>query len=183
MAWHLEAVGSEGQRGTGDQRTMDKAAYLYKKVVDTWNAAEFEKFQFPRIEKKDWPNIYKIRYAMADLLYFQERWNDCGPAFDAVVAENPQAPEAAEAAFASVLCYQKIYDTTHKGGEDRKGSGNMPGGAKKGGKDKEKESEDAKLAPKDFTDGQKGMITAFNRYICYIKPGAAEQGGRTTTSR
>src|SRR5262249_32428262 len=26
------------------------------------------------------------------------------------------------------------------------------------------------LAPKPFTEGQKGMITAFNRYICYIKP-------------
>lgn len=177
MAWHLEAVGSGGQRGTGDQKTMDKAAYIYKKVVDTWTQAEFQVFQFPRIVKEDWPNIYKIKYAMADLLYFQQRWADCGPAFDAVVAENPQAPEAAEAAYASVLCYQNIYDQTHKGGQDRKGSGNLPG-AKKSGKEKEKESEDAKLAAKEFTESQKGMITAFNRYICYIHPAENDASGQ-----
>ncbi len=125
MAWHLEAVGSQGQRGTGDPKTMALAAYLYKKVVDTWNAEEFSKFEFPRIVKEDWPTIYKIKYAMADFLYFQKDWAECGPAFDAVVAENPQAPEAAEAAYASVLCYQNIYEATHKGSE-RKGSGNLP---------------------------------------------------------
>ena len=59
MAWHLEAVGSNGQRGTGDRRTMDKAAAVYKKVVDTWSQADFANFTFPRIVKEDWPNIYK----------------------------------------------------------------------------------------------------------------------------
>jgi hypothetical protein len=173
MAWHLEAVGSQGQRGTGDPKTMGLAAYLYKKVVETWNAQEYSQFQFPRIVKEDWPNIYKIKYAMADLLYFQQRWADCGPAFDSVVAENPNAPEAAEAAYASVLCYQNIYEQTHKAGEDRKGSGNLPG-SKKGGK----EDEEAKLRPKDLTENQKGMITAFNRYICYIHPAANDAAGQ-----
>ena len=172
MAWHLEAVGSNGQRGTGDPRTMGLAAYLYKKVVDTWSAQDFATFQFPRIMKEDWPNIYKIKYAKADLLYFQERWDKCGPAFDSVVAENPNAPEAAEAAYASVLCYQNIYDQAHKGGEDRKGSGNLPGSKKPG-----KEDEEAKLKPKDLTENQKGMITAFNRYICYIHPAANDAQG------
>jgi tetratricopeptide (TPR) repeat protein len=177
MAWHLEAVGSGGQRGTGDQKTMDRAAYLYKKVVDTWPQAEFASFTFPRVVKEDWPNIYKIKYSMADLLYFQQRWAECGPAFDSVVAENPNAPEAAEAAYASVLCYQNIYDQTHKGGQDRKGSGNLPGG-KKPTKEAQQESEDAKLAPKEFTESQKGMITAFNRYICYIHPPANDAAGQ-----
>jgi hypothetical protein len=171
MAWHLEAVGSGGQRGTGDPKTMGLAAYLYKKVVDTWNAADYAQFQFPRIVKEDWPNIYKIKYAMADLLYFQQRWSECGPAFDSVVAENPTAPEAAEAAYASVLCYQNIYDQVHKGGSDRQGSGNLPG-AKKG-----KEDEEAKLKPKEFTDNQKGMIQAFNRYVCYIHPAPKDTAG------
>ncbi|MBC7052157.1 hypothetical protein G6O46_24415, partial [Salmonella enterica subsp. enterica serovar Enteritidis] len=85
----------------------------YKKVVDTWNAQEFATFVFPRVVKEDWPNIYKIKYAMADLLYFQKDWAKCGPAFDSVVAENPTAPEAPEAAYASVLCYQNIYEETH----------------------------------------------------------------------
>ncbi|MGO9714615.1 MAG: tetratricopeptide repeat protein [Polyangiaceae bacterium] len=177
MAWHLEAVGPAGQRGTGDPKTMGLAAYFYKRVADTWNAQEFSKFEFPRIVKEDWPTIYKIKYDMADLLYFQQRWNDCGPAFDAVVAENPQAPEAAEAAYASVLCYQNIYEQTHANGEDRKGGGNGPGQGE-GKKSKDSKSDDERLAPKQFTDNQKGMLSAFNRYICYIHPAAGDQAGQ-----
>ncbi len=177
MAWHLEAVGSQGQRGTGDMKTMTLAAYLYKRVVDTWTAADYSKFTFPRIVKADWPTIYKVKYAMADLLYFQKRWADCGPAFDAVVAENPQAPEAAEAAYASVLCYQNIYEAEHPKGSERKGSGNLPG-QDKDKKKKAKEDEDTKLKPKDFTAQQKGMISAFNRYICYIHPGPQDSTGQ-----
>ncbi len=127
MAWHLEAVGSEGQRGTGDPKTMDLAALLYKKVAETWNADEFSKFEFPRLVKEDWPTIYKIKYNMADLLYFREKWAECGPAFDAVVQEDPKAPEAAEAAYAAVLCYQNIYLAQHAKGSDKKGTGNLPG--------------------------------------------------------
>jgi tetratricopeptide (TPR) repeat protein len=175
MAWNLEAVGSGGQRGTNDPKAMGLSAYLYKKVVETWNAQEFATFQFPRIVKEDWPTIYKIKYAMADLLYYQQRWADCGPAFDAVVAENPQGPEAAESAYASVLCYQNIYEQTHAKGEALKGSGNLPG--QKGGKEA-KQSDDERLKPKEFTEQQKGMVTAFNRYICYIHPAASDTQGQ-----
>ena len=178
MAWHLEAVGSNGQRGTGDNKTMAYAAQLYKKVVDTWNADEYSKFEFPRIVKEDWPTIYKIKYAMADLLYFQKDWAKCGPAFDAVVQENPQAPEAAESAYAAVLCYQNIYEETHKNGEAKKGSGNLPGqGDKKLNAKQQKEAEAAALKPKEMTESQKGMVSAFNKYICYIKPAAGDAAG------
>ncbi len=177
MAWHLEAVGSQGQRGTGDTKTMGLAASVYKRVVDTWSADEFSKFQFPRIVKEDWPTIYKIKYAMADLLYFQKDWAKCGPAFDSVVAENPTGPEAAEAAYASVLCYQNIYEETHKGGADRKGSGNLPGKTKESKEDKAK-AEAEKLKPKEMTENQKGMVQAFNRYICYIKPAQNDNAGQ-----
>jgi tetratricopeptide (TPR) repeat protein len=167
MAWHLEAVGSGGVRGTGDRKTMALAAQLYDMVVKSFKAEDFAKFEFPRIVKEDWPTIFKIKYEMADLLYFQKDWAKCGPAFDAVVAEDPTGALAAEAAYASVLCYQNIYTEQHQGGADHKSSGNLPGG-KKG--DKPKNDKAKQLSPKDFTEGQKGMITAFNRYICYIKP-------------
>jgi tetratricopeptide (TPR) repeat protein len=179
MAWHLEAVGSQGQRGTGDPKTMALAAQLYKKVVDTWHADEFSKFEFPRIVKEDWPNIYKIKYAMADLLYFQKDWAKCGPAFDSVVQENPNSPEAAEAAYAAVLCYQNIYEETHKGDVGKKGAGNLPGQAdKKGDKKAQAAAEAEKLKPKEMTDNQKGMVSAFNKYICYIKPAASDNAGQ-----
>ncbi len=168
MSWHLEAVGTGGTRGTGDKETMSLASLLYQKVVDNYTQADFEAFEFPRIVKEDWPNIYKIKYAMADLLYVQERWEDCGPAFDAVVAANPNSPEAPEAAYASVLCYQKMYDQMHKGDDDKKGKGMAPDSVR-GGDDK-KAGEWEKFKPKPFTDMQEGMIKAFNRYVCYIKP-------------
>jgi tetratricopeptide (TPR) repeat protein len=169
MSWHLEAVGSGGTRGTGDRKTMDLASYLYKKVVDNYTQEDFSKFTFPRIIKEDWPNIYKIKYAMADLLFVQERWEDCGPAFDSVVDEDPTSPEAPEAAYASVLCYQKMYDQLHQGAADRKSAGLGPKGA---GKEERQASggEWDKLKPMELTPMQKGMIQAFNRYTCYISP-------------
>lgn len=174
MSWHLEAVGSGGVRGTGDKKTMDLAAYLYKKISDNFTKADFAKFKFPRIVKSDWPTLYKIKYAMADLLYFQKEWAKCGPAFDAVVAEDPTGSDAAEAAYASVLCYQKMYDQEHKGQSDREGKGLGPkGGSKKDRK--AKKSDWDKLKPKPFSDGQKGMITAFNRYVCYIQPAKSDK--------
>jgi tetratricopeptide (TPR) repeat protein len=169
MSWHLEAVGSGGVRGTGSKETMDLAAFLYGTVVENFTSNDFAKFKFPRIVKEDWPTIYKIKYAMADLLYFQKRWKECGPAFDAVVAENPKGEDAAEAAYAAVLCYQKMYDQMYSGDKDRQGKGLGPKGA--GKEDQEaKKGEWEKFKPKELTDFQSGMITAFNRYVCYIKP-------------
>src|SRR5262249_18291592 len=113
--------------------------------------------------------------------YFQKDWAKCGPAFDSVVQENPQAPEAAEAAYAAVLCYQNIYDETHKGDAGKKGAGNLPGQDKKAGKldAKAQAAADAeKLKPKDLTDNQKGMVGAFNKYICYIKPAQSDNAGQ-----
>jgi len=174
MSWHLESVGSGGTRGTNDPKTMDLAAYLYRKVVENFTQEEFEKFTFPRIVKDDWPNIYKIKYAMADLLYVQQRWEDCGPAFDAVVDENPKSEQAPEAAYAAVLCYQKMYDQLHKGESDKKGKGLAPTRADVGGKEA-KNSDIEKFKPKEFTPMQKGMIAAFNRYVCYIQPPAGNK--------
>jgi len=169
MSWHLEAVGTGGVRGTGDEKTMDLAADIYKLVITNFSPEDFKVFKFPRIVKEDWPTIYKVKYAVADLLYFRKRWEECGPAFDAVVAENPTGPDAPEAAYASVLCYQKMYDQMYKGESDRKGKGLGPKGASESDREA-KAGEWAKFKPKDFTEQQKGMVTAFNRYVCYIKP-------------
>ncbi|HVU00404.1 MAG TPA: tetratricopeptide repeat protein [Polyangiaceae bacterium] len=177
MSWHLEAVGTGGVRGTGSQDTMDKAAILYRKVVDNFKADEFAKFQFPRIVKEDWPTLFKIKYAMADLLYFQQKWDQCGPAFDMVVEEDPKGPQAPEAAYASVLCYQKMYDAMHKGNDAKKGIGMGPKGAD--AKDREAKKDADKFKPKPFTDMQKGMIQAFNRYVCYIKPPENDKEAQT----
>src|SRR5262249_51037467 len=86
----------------------------------------------------------------------------------------PNGPQAPEAAYASVLCYQNIYTETHKDGSDKKGSGNLPAAAGKKG-DKAKQAKKQEYTPKEFSENQKGMITAFNRYVCYIKPAAGDK--------
>lgn len=176
MSWHLEAVGSGGVRGTNDPKTMKFAADLYESVVQNFKQDDFAQFTFPRILKDDWPNILKIKYAMADLLYAQKDWAKCGPAFDSVVAEDPKSPQAPEAAFAAVLCYQNIYMERHKDGSDKKGAGQLPGGKKD---DKAKPEDSAKYAAKELSPDQQGMLTAFNRYVCYIQPPAGDKDAQT----
>ncbi|MCC6647029.1 MAG: hypothetical protein IT374_15830 [Polyangiaceae bacterium] len=167
-AWQIEAQGSGGQRGTGDKKTMALAAELYNLVALNFQKEEFAKFEFPRIVKDDWPSLFKVKYAMADLLYFQEDWEKCGPAFDMVVEEDPQSKEAPEAAYAAVLCYQKLYDKQHAGGSAKKGTGNLPGQKDKKGAGKADPK--AELAKKELTAQQKGMTKAFSRYLCVVKP-------------
>lgn len=170
-AWQIEAQGSGGVRGTGDKNTMKLAAEAYNFITENFTREEFTKFEFPKFVKEDWPSLFKIKYAKADLLYFQGDWEKCGPAFDSVVEEDPTGPDAAEAAFASVLCYQKLYDQTHSGDKAHKGTGNLPGQDAK--KDAKKNADD-ELKKKEMTTAQKGMVQAFNRYVCYIKPDGAD---------
>lgn len=172
MSWHLEAVGSSGQRGTGDAKTMTLAAQLYKRAVDTWSAKEIASFEFPRIVKEDWPTLFKIKYAMADLLYFQKDWPKCGPAFGAVVAEDPTGPEASKAAYAEALCYQNVYEDTHRNNAGRRGGGNMPG--QTAARTPAHEDARTRLAPKEMKGEQLAMVHAFDRYICNVKPAASD---------
>jgi len=167
MAWHLEAVGSGGVRGTGDKKTMQLAAQLYDTVLQTFDKAQFATLELPKILKEDWPTRQKIAYLRGDLLYVQKDWAQCGPAFDAVVAEDPTGPDAAPSAYTAVLCYHKTYLEQHKGGSDRAGTGRMPGGAA------EPPGAAKKLAPRELTPPQKSMLGAFDRYLCYIQPPAA----------
>ena len=123
MVWHLEAAGTVRVRGTRDRKTMRLSAELYKKVIATFQEGDFARFAFPRIVKEDWPTAAKIKYAMADILYAQEDWAGCGPAFEQVVTSDPTGPMAAEAAYAGAVCFQKKYLAAHTGGRDRTSAG------------------------------------------------------------
>jgi TolA-binding protein len=166
MAFHLEAQGSGGVRGTGNKETMALAAQLYDMASKSFSAEQWKGFEFPRIVKEDWPTPLKIKYQRADLLYFQRDWASCGPAFDAVVAEDPSGPLAAESAYAALLCYQEVYHQSHQGRSDRAGlaaAGQRPG---------------ADLAPQELDAPEKAMIGAFDRYLCCIKPAASDREGK-----
>jgi TolA-binding protein len=188
MAWHLEAVGTPGQRGTGDAKTMALAAALYQRVVDSWTAKELASFQFPRLVKEDWPSLFKIKYAMADILYSQKDWVRCGPAFDGVVAEDPTGPEAPKAAYAAGLCYQHVYEDSHKDHAGRRTAGNLPGprhresaadGTSPASPERGRNQDDAaRLKPKVMTAEQTAMVKAFDRYVCTVKPAANDAAGQ-----
>jgi hypothetical protein len=160
MTWHFEAVGAGGVRGTGDAKTMELAARLYELVLQTFKQEEFARFDFPRLAREDWPSLSKIRYALADLFYFTKDWTRCGPAFEAVAAEDPGSSQAPEAAYASALCYQNVYTQTHQAGQQKPSPKTRPS------------------APPELTEAQRGMLASFSRYLCYIQPAAGDKAAR-----
>ena len=173
-----------GVRGTGDKKTMELAAQLYKKVVDNFNAGGVREVRVPAHREG----------GLADAsTRSSTRWRTCSTsrrtgrsAVPRSTRSSPRtrtAPEAAEAAYAAVLCYQNMYDRDVQGRLGQEGHRNLgPTGADE--KEREaKKGEWEKFKPKDFTDSQKGMVTAFNRYVCYIKPAAGRQGSRGAVRR
>jgi hypothetical protein len=176
MAWHLEAVGSGGVRGTGDKKTMKLAAELYEKVVDNFKAGEFSKFEFPRIVKEDWPTSSRSSTPWP----ISSTSRRTGPSAarpstrSSPRTRRPPTPPRPRTRRCSATRTSTRRPT--RTASDKKGTGNLPVGGRKdptrraqAGSDKEK------YAPKEFTDNQKGMVTAFNRYICYIKPAANDK--------
>ena len=83
-----------------------------------------------------------------------------------------------DAAYASVLCYNKQYQQTFAEGEKtikhREKKEDEGEGGKKKGKKKGKEGEPSrdemvqKLKPKDFSPLEQGMLHAYQRYVCFV---------------
>jgi TolA-binding protein len=164
MIWHLEAVGSQGVRGTNSPQTMTFAAELYDRLIKQFTAADFARFEFPRIVKEDWPTLLKVKSARADLLYAQKAWPKCGEAFDEVVAEDPRGPLAAEAAYASALCFQNAFLAAHAGHSER--LSHDPA---------------ASIAPREIKGEEKAMLASFDRYLCVVKPAPSDRAAYDTS--
>lgn len=163
MAWHIEAIGgSPTQRGTGDKKTMAFAARLYQRSLDTFRKEELATYEFPRLVKEDWPTTAKIKIAMADLLYSDKDWNKCGPAFDAVVAEDPAAPDAAKYAYAAALCYQAADEEAHHGERPSIRAG---------------EANTSSLRPREMSPAESAKVRAFDRYVCGVRPAEGDKAG------
>jgi hypothetical protein len=185
IAWQYEALGDLGcppdpekkaanpkaRPGTCNKDTLNSAISTLELTLQTFKTFEGYKFNVKRPE--DAPTIPKLKYYYADLLYGQQMWAKCGPAFDEVVAMNPTGPEAGDAAFAAVLCYQNQYDAEYKGKdktENTKGKGSV-GGKEKGVDETLKKAN----APKAMEEKQAKMIGAFDRFVCYVKPDPASK--------
>jgi tetratricopeptide (TPR) repeat protein len=170
-AWHREAIGTDTQPGTNDKGTMGLASKLYQLILK--NFPDMESMEFPDIDKRDWPTEYKVSYYYAELLWKMENWEKCGPAFDHVLEVNAQGEYTEDAAYASVLCYNKQYQTTFAGDEKtikHREKKEEEGKGKKKKKEGEPSHEEmvAKFKPKDFSPLESGMLHAYQRYVCFV---------------
>jgi len=184
IAWEYEALGDLGcppdpekkaanpkaRPGTCNKDTIGSSIQVFETIFKTFKNFDGYKFNVKRPE--DAPTIPKMKYSYADLLYGQGQWEKCGPAFDEVVALDPNSDVAGDAAFAAVLCYQNVYDAQYKG-KDKTESG---GKGTIGKKDKKvDDSLKAANTPKELTAYQSKMVGAFDRFVCYVKPDASSK--------
>jgi tetratricopeptide (TPR) repeat protein len=165
-AWHREAIGTETQPGTNDRSTMELSAKLYRLLLKRF--PEMERMEFPDIDKRDWPTEYKVSYYYAELLWKMENWAQCGPAFDHVLEVNPKGEYTEDAAYASVLCYNKQYQTTFAGGERVVKHRDAKPNKRKKGQDPEQAELAAKFRAKELSPLESGMLNAYQRYVCFV---------------
>ena len=155
---HREAVGvDEENPGTNDRATMEAAAAIYRLILDSY--PDLDELEFPSISADDRPTRYRISYYSAELLWKMEDWERCGPAFDDVVTLNPQGEYTSDAAYAAVLCYNRLYQSQYQATE----------GETRSGGDGEGGEEEQSFEPRELTRTEAGMVRAFNRYLCFVE--------------
>jgi hypothetical protein len=185
--WHVEAVGSESAPGTKDRTTMEVCIGLYDEILVTF--PNIDKLTIDGFDETTKPTNYRVAFYRAELLWNMENWQRCGPAFDAVVEMDPNGPQTAEAAYAAVLCYNKVY-VTERGGDDKSRKHKLVASAEGTGECVSKECKTCKkkckgkaecvagckdgkqvLSPREFTELEKGILRSYDRYICFVKEG------------
>jgi TolA-binding protein len=182
VRWHREAAGSDTQPGTNDRNTMAKAAELYQLFLENFGDRT-SAFYYDTLEPPpEWEyqnpySVYKAHYYAAELLWKAEQWEACGQAFDSVVQADPAGEYAQEAAYASVLCYKKLYDQQYEAVQRvlRSDTGERAQTAR------DRQRAQARgagstwgtsiPASREFTPQEGAMEQAFHRYICYIEQG------------
>ncbi|MCA9623938.1 MAG: hypothetical protein KC731_33175, partial [Myxococcales bacterium] len=155
MAWHLEAVGSGGVRGTNDAQTMDAAEALYRVAVEAFEPERFARLRFPHLVREDWPTAAKVRYALGDLLFHRKKWQACGGVFQQAFEVEPAGNLSEEALFASADCWSRA--SHQRVGEATPSDG---------------------LKARPLDDEERRMMQALDRYACHIVPNAADTAAR-----
>ena len=192
--WHVEAVGSESSPGTNDKSTMQLTSDLYTFIIEQYPDIDDAKLEGYNAQSR--PTQYRLAYYKAELLWKMEKWNECAPAFDKVVELDPKGQYVESAAYAAVLCYNNVYQQerpddrtrrfklktdTNTVAEDKKPS-KSEGKAQKPektakpekqakGKKKAAATAEVKIEKRDLTEVEKGMLKAYERYICYVAEG------------
>jgi hypothetical protein len=185
--WHVEAVGSDAAPGTKDRNTMEVCIGLYDEILATF--PNLDTLTIDGFDENTRPTNYRVAYYRAELLWNMEDWKRCGPAFDYVVELDPNGNYVSEAAYAAVLCYNKVYTTERSDDKSRKhklvATAEGPGGSCeskeckacrkkcKGKAECLSACQDAKqvVAPRELTELEKGILNSYERYVCFAKEG------------
>ncbi|MCP4605820.1 MAG: hypothetical protein GY847_35755 [Proteobacteria bacterium] len=188
--WHLEAVGTEEAPGTGHRATMEVTAKLYETILKAF--PELDKLEIEGYDDETKPTRYRVAYYIADLYWAMKDWRKCGPAFDAVVTMDSSGELTTEAAYAAVLCYDKVYakkwserekTRTHAlktsptgknktcGPKCRECKKSCLSDGKQGCSNRCKTADREVLEPAELTDFDHGILRSYNRYVCFAKGG------------
>jgi tetratricopeptide (TPR) repeat protein len=164
--WHREAVGTETQPGTNDRGTMGQSLALYKLILEKF--PDLDQVEFEGIDRSTWPTVYKVSYWTAELMWKMEQWTECGPAFDRVVETDPGGEFVSDAAYAAVLCYNNLYQQQYSATQTQTTKRRPGKTAKKRGQAAQEERSGNEYASREFTELERGMLNAYNRYVCFV---------------
>jgi tetratricopeptide (TPR) repeat protein len=147
-AWHVEAIGSNGSGGTGDQRTIQAALRTYEKGIGNFSRHEIDAYA----AKSDEPGYARVMRAYGDLLYSARQWQPCARAFAEAERADPNGPRAGDELLLASLCWRRALDEKLAAREQSR-------------------------AASDFIfdgDGDKRMMGTFDRYACRVEPAATD---------
>ncbi|MBN2529513.1 MAG: tetratricopeptide repeat protein [Deltaproteobacteria bacterium] len=182
--WHLESVGNESSPGTKSPETMQHCIDLYNSILE--NYPNLDELKVEGFDDKTKPTRYRVAYYKAELYWFMEDWEKCGPAFDQVVEMDPSGQYTGDAAYAAVLCYNKVYvqkraesdkDRKHEINADDKDTEKKCNKQCKKKKNEEKtacvetckEENRQVLEPIALSPLEEGILKSYGRYICTVK--------------
>jgi TolA-binding protein len=165
--WHQEAVGTESSPGTNDEETMNMSSQLYSLAIEAF--PDLDSINFEGWEADSRPTQYRVSYWAAELLWKRNQWDQCGPAFDRVVALNPRGEYVRDAAYAAVLCYNNFYEAQQPDDRDtRADRRTRRRGRNRLSEEEQRQANLERLQRRDFTFLEEGMLRAYTRYVCFI---------------
>ena len=180
MAWHLEAVGSQGQRGTGDpQDDGPRGAPLQEGRRD--------------LERRRVLEVRVPAPRQGGLAERSTRSNTTWPTSSTSARGGPSAarrstrscrrtrrrPRRAEAAYAAVLCYQNIYLAHAREGRRQEGQ-RQP--ARASATRHQAGRRTTSTSPKEMTDAQKAMVAVLQP-VRLLHPPGQERRRRAEAAR
>ena len=94
--WHGEAL------STRDIHAMFLGSHVYRAILASFTQRDFDRWGICM-------PLADVAYGRAELLFAQQRWDACGPAFDIAISSDPRGARAEDAAFSAVVCRQSAW--------------------------------------------------------------------------